>query len=292
MESGGRLAPLELREDELHVLEASASALRTPQAAALRARIVLACAEGHTNEAIATSLGVTSQTVAKWRQRFEQHGLEGLNDAPRPGAPRRIEVDDLEWVLTLTLFTMPASGARWTTRALAEACGMSQSAISRAWKGFGLRPSSSKRDHQRRNRLALARLEDLLRLRLNPASRARVRTHRVKGRQELRAWLAGCDAALGSDERLDLILTECRPADEEEARSWLGSHPRLTLRVAPEGKLWGDLVASWFGPESRAPSCSGLHRLADEREPTSYVWTPLARTIIESGVLAAGGANP
>jgi Winged helix-turn helix len=68
---------------------------KTAQAAALRARIVLACAEGLENNAVAEQLSVTKQTVSKWRGRFVRHQFDGLLDAPRSGAPRTI--DDERW---------------------------------------------------------------------------------------------------------------------------------------------------------------------------------------------------
>ena len=88
--------PVELTRSQSRVLEAWAGGPSTPQALALRARIVLACAEARANEHVAATLGVTAQTVAKWRGRFEQYGIEGLRDAHRSGAPRRIEIEDLE----------------------------------------------------------------------------------------------------------------------------------------------------------------------------------------------------
>jgi transposase len=100
--------PITLSAADRAVLEGWASRRRTAQGLARRARIVLACAEpGATNSVVAVALGVSRPTVATWRQRFAQHGPDGLVDAPRPGAPRTIGDEAIERVVTLTLETQP-----------------------------------------------------------------------------------------------------------------------------------------------------------------------------------------
>ena len=114
---------------------------KTAQAIALRARIVLACAEGLSNSEVAQRLEVSPPTVTKWRRRFVEDRLEGLSDEPRPGAPRTITDAQVEQVITTTLEEAPATGdTHWSTRSMAEAVGMSQTAISRIWRAFGLKP--------------------------------------------------------------------------------------------------------------------------------------------------------
>ena len=107
---------------------------------ALRCRIVLACAEGLSNTAVARRLPATLQTVGKWRSRFLAQRLKGLLDEPRPGAPRKISDTAVERVLTLTLETQPREATHWSTRSLAQRCGLSQSAVSRIWRAFALQP--------------------------------------------------------------------------------------------------------------------------------------------------------
>ena len=116
----------------------------TAQGLALRARIVLACAEpGTTNLAVAARLGISNLTVGKWRQRFAPHGIEGLADAPRPGVPRSIVDEQIEWVITTTLESMPRNAPHWSTRLLARERGISQTAISRIWRASALAPHRS-----------------------------------------------------------------------------------------------------------------------------------------------------
>jgi transposase len=114
---------------------------KTAQALALRARIVLACAEGADNNQVAAALGIWPQTVGKWRARFIKDRLDGLSDEPRPGAPRKVTDEQVEAVIVKTLEEAPTGGdTHWSTRSMARAMGMSQTAISRIWRAFGLKP--------------------------------------------------------------------------------------------------------------------------------------------------------
>src|ERR687887_197129 len=134
-------APLVLTDDERQTLQRWSRRSKTSQALALRCKIVLACAEGKTNQAVAERLGIWPQTVAKWRGRFVRQRLEGLSDEPRPGRPRTISDEQVEQVLTKTLEEPPPHhDTHWSTRSMARATGMSQTAISRIWRAFGLKP--------------------------------------------------------------------------------------------------------------------------------------------------------
>ncbi len=82
-------AELVLADDERDTLERWARRPKSAQSLALRCRIVLECAKGHTNREVARRLGVSEPTVSKWRRRFIAGRLEGLHDEPRPGVPRR-----------------------------------------------------------------------------------------------------------------------------------------------------------------------------------------------------------
>ncbi len=110
-------------------------------ALALRARIILNCLDGRSNREVAQRLGVTTQTVGKWRRRFVTARLRGLLDQPRSGAPRSISDAIVESVLVKTLYEQPPDGARWSSRRLAAALGISQRAVVRIWHTFNLRPS-------------------------------------------------------------------------------------------------------------------------------------------------------
>src|SRR5215212_4325701 len=140
-ERGRPKAPLTLTDDERQTLERWARRAKTAQALALRAKIVLACAEGATNKAVAEQLRVWPQTVTKWRGRFVRQRLEGLSDEPRPGRPRTITDAQVEQVITKTLEEPPPrQDTHWSTRSMARQVGLSQTAVSRIWRAFGLKP--------------------------------------------------------------------------------------------------------------------------------------------------------
>jgi transposase len=127
MRTGSAIAPLSLAVEEREALERPKSA----QALAQRARVVLACAAGEPNTGVAKQLGLTHQTVGKWRQRFLERRLNGLLDELRPGAPRHVRDPQIERVVRLTLESAPADATHWSTRAMAKRCGLSQSTVSR-----------------------------------------------------------------------------------------------------------------------------------------------------------------
>ena len=113
---------------------------KTGQALALRARIVLASAEGESDMSVAARLGTTRETVGKWRRRFIEKGCDGLLDEPRPGAPRTVGDADVERLVTMTLESMPRGATQWSTRSMAKACGLSSATVNRIWRAFGLQP--------------------------------------------------------------------------------------------------------------------------------------------------------
>ena len=131
---------MELTEDERAQLVAWARRSKSANAVAMRSRIVLAAAEGLGNTAVAAKLGVQVGTARKWRNRFLAQRLEGVLDEPRPGRPRTVVDEQVEAVITRTLETTPKDATHWSTRSLAAELGMSQSAVSRIWRAFGLQP--------------------------------------------------------------------------------------------------------------------------------------------------------
>src|SRR3954469_9910010 len=116
--SGRSKGELVLSDSEREELQALTMRRKTAQALALRARIVLACAGGMDNKTVAAKQRVTQQTVSKWRARFVTHRLDGLLDAPRPGAPRTIADAHVDAVITKTLESVPAGATHWSTRTM------------------------------------------------------------------------------------------------------------------------------------------------------------------------------
>ena len=169
---GTPLAELVVSDDEREILERWARRPTTAQALALRCRIVLACAEGLSNVEVADRLGVNRMTVGKWRSRFVSDRLDGLHDEPRPGGPRSIGDDDVERVIVKTLEETPRDATHWSTRSMAQAAGMSQSAVSRIWRAFGLKPHLVDTFKLSPDPLFIDKVRDIVGLYLNPPDAA------------------------------------------------------------------------------------------------------------------------
>jgi transposase len=164
--------PIELSDAEREQLEAWARRRTSAQALALRSRIVLAAGEGLKNTEIARRLGVTRPMVSKWRSRFAEHRLDGLTDEPRPGQPRTITDDKVEEVIVKTLETTPKDATHWSTRSMAREVGLTQSAVHRIWKAFGLQPHRQQAWKLSKDPLFIEKVRDVVGLYLNPPERA------------------------------------------------------------------------------------------------------------------------
>ena len=140
----------------------------------MRARIVLGCTDGMENRQVARELRITDQTVCKWRERFRTAGLEGLADEPRPGTPRKIADAQVEALITRTLESAPPQGTHWSTRSMAQATRMSQSAISRIWRAFSLQPHRVETFKLSTDTFFVEKVRDIVGLYLNPPERALV----------------------------------------------------------------------------------------------------------------------
>lgn len=174
MRRGRRLPELKLSPFERQRLEEWARRRKTAQGLARRAHIILTCATGASNTDVASSLGITKQIVGKWRSRFHEKRLDGLFDEPRPGTPRRITDVDVERVVRMTLEKKPRDATHWSTWSMAEASGMSQTAIVRIWHAFGLQPHRTETFKISPDPLFVEKVRDIVGLYLNPPDRALV----------------------------------------------------------------------------------------------------------------------
>jgi transposase len=175
---GPKPVPLLLSDGERAALEALARKRTASQSLALRARIVLACAEdGGTAPltAVAARTGVSRESVRKWRVRFAEGRMTGLTDAPRPGAPRKITDEQVEVVVTRVL-TEKGRGqdSHWSTRSMAGETGLSQSSVSRIWRAFGLKPHVVETWKLSADPAFIAKVRDVVGLYMNPPERALV----------------------------------------------------------------------------------------------------------------------
>jgi transposase len=174
-ERGRPKAPLVLSDVERRTLLSWSRRASTAQALALRARIVLACAEGTNNKDVAAALGIWPQTVTKWRARFVRDRLEGLSDEPRPGAARKITDEQVEAVIVKTLEEAPTNNdSHWSTRSMARAVGLNQTAVSRIWRAFGLKPHLVDTWKLSKDPQFIEKVRDVVGLYLDPPDKAMV----------------------------------------------------------------------------------------------------------------------
>ncbi len=163
---------LVLSDDERETLERWARRPNSAQALAMRCRIVLACAEGGNNIEVGRRLGLHRDTIGRWRNRFIDRRLDGLHDEPRPGKPRSITDEDVERVIVKTLEETPPDATHWSTRSLAKAVGMNQTAVSRIWRAFGLKPHLAETFKLSPDPQFIDKVRDIVGLYLNPPDAA------------------------------------------------------------------------------------------------------------------------
>jgi transposase len=174
-----------LSESEREDLQALTMRRTTAQALALRARIVLASADGMDNKTVATKQRVTQQTVSKWRARFVIHRLDGLLDAPRPGAPRTIDDARVDAVIEKTLESVPDGATHWSTRTMAREMKLSQTVVTRIWRAFGLQPYRQETFKLPSDPMFVDKVRDIVGLYLDPPLKAMVLC--VDGKSQIQA---------------------------------------------------------------------------------------------------------
>ena len=171
---GRPLTPIAIQAEDRATLERWLARRKTAAGLAQRARIVLDCAAGLDNKAVARRERVSAQTVGKWRSRFLLRGVEGLSDAPRSGAPRRHGDDEIERVLTLTLEQKPRDATHWSTRSMAAVSGLSHTQVGRIWRAFGLQPHRSETFKLSTDPWFIEKVRDIVGLYLSPPEKALV----------------------------------------------------------------------------------------------------------------------
>ena len=174
MRTGRPIPELILSEAERETLQNWARRPKSAQALALRARMILRCAEGLTNTQVADQVQVRKATVGKWRQRFVDRRLGGLLDEPRPGTPRKVSDADVERALALTLESTPKDATHWSTRSLAKESGLSRSTVGRIWRAFALQPHRSETFKLSKDPLFIDKVRDIVGLYMDPPDHALV----------------------------------------------------------------------------------------------------------------------
>jgi transposase len=174
MAKGRPIPPVTVTAEERETLERWARRPTTAQALAMRARIVLASAAGHPILQVARDEDISWATAREWRRRFLRRRLDGLLDEPRPGAPRQISDHDVERIVTMTLEATPRDATHWSTRSMARASGLSQTAVARIWRAFALQPHRTDTFKLSKDPLFIEKVRDIVGLYLQPPDRALV----------------------------------------------------------------------------------------------------------------------
>ena len=163
---------LELSAEERETLGRWARRRKSAQALALRSRIVLGCADGLDNKQVAAREKVTAATVGKWRGRFVELRLDGLDDDPRPGRPPSITAEQVEDVVVATLESAPANATHWSRAKMAERSGLSKSSVGRIWRAFDLKPHRAETFKLSTGPLFVDKVFDVVGLYLDPPEAA------------------------------------------------------------------------------------------------------------------------
>jgi transposase len=172
MRQGRPKVALILTDDERVRLDSLAHRSRTAPHIARRARLILACADGHNNKTVAKRLRMSQTTVCKWRARFLRDRLDGLYDEPRPGAPRRITDEQIEQVIVRTVEETPRGATHWSSRGMAKASGLGRTTVQQIWRAFGLQPHRSETFRLSTDPLLIEKVRDIVGLYLNPPEHA------------------------------------------------------------------------------------------------------------------------
>jgi putative transposase len=165
-------AEIELTEEERTELGNVARSRRTPQAVALRARIVLLTADGFAPTTIAEELGISQPTVRKWRARYVEDGVAGLRNEPRSGRPRSLDDQRVADLLNQALQTRPAKQTHWSVRSFAAEANISKDMAHRLFRAAGIAPHRSRSFKLSNDPAFVEKVRDITGLYLNPPDHA------------------------------------------------------------------------------------------------------------------------
>ncbi len=234
MAIGRPMPPVILDEVEREALVRWVRRPKTAQALALRARMILGCAEGRSNTTVGADLGVSDETVGKWRSRFLERRLDGLSDEPRSGRPRAVTDDHVERVITLTLETTPKDATHWSTRSMAQRSGLSHNTVSRIWRAFGLQPHRTETFKLSADPFFIEKVRDVVGLYLNPPDRALVlcvdEKSQIQALDRTRPLLPMRPGQV--ERRITLVLS---PWTRSPADPGVGSHPSAIAHAPGTG---------------------------------------------------------
>ncbi|GLX38206.1 IS630 family transposase [Streptomyces roseochromogenus] len=292
-----------LSDAERAMLQSWVRRRSSAQSLALRSRIVLESADGHAIAEVARRLGITTDTVRAWRRRFLERRLDGLCDEPRPGVPRKITDADVERVIVKTLEETPKDATHWSTRSMATATGMSQSAISRIWRAFALQPHRAETFKLSKDPLFIDKVRDVVGLYLDPPERALVLCVDEKSQiqaldrsQPVLPMMPGVPERRSHDYVRAGTTTSSQPSTPPPARSsahstavtarwssrsscssWTRKYRQTSkstssLHFTPTGSSWLNLAERWFAELTTKKLRRGVHRSVQALERDIRAW--------------------
>src|SRR5664280_409858 len=296
--TGRPKALLELTSDEREQLQRWARRRSSAQALALRSRIVLECAEGMPNKEVAARLGVSQPTVGKWRSRFLELRLDGLEDDPRPGRVPSITAEQVEKIVVDTLESTPKNATHWSRRSMAKKSGLSASTIGRIWHAFELKPHRTDGFKLSNDPMFVEKVYDVAGLYLNPPESAVVLC--VDEKSQVQALARSQPAfpmmpEIPAELDIHLVCDNYGTHKTPAIRKWLAEHPRFYMHFTPTYSSWINQVERWFGCITEQLIRRGDHRSvqaleADIRnwikawneDPKPFIWTKTAEQILSS----------
>jgi len=164
-----------LTEDQVQTLQQWSRGRSLPARQVERARVILLAAAGKQDLEIAAEIGISNQKAARWRKRYLEMGLAGLEkDAPRPGRTPSIPKTTVERVIELTTREKPDTATHWSTRTMAAATGISEASVRRIWRAHGLKPHLVETFKVSKDPRFAEKLEAVVGLYLNPPEHALV----------------------------------------------------------------------------------------------------------------------
>jgi len=271
---GRKALPVSLTAEQQTELERLARRKRQARGPAFRARVILMLAHGAIGREIEQKLRTTNATVCALRKRFLQRGINALFDEARPGAPRKISDEQVERVIVETLERQPKGATHWSTRMMAKKLGFSQSAVSRIWRAFGLKPHRASTYTLSKDPLFVEKVRDVVGLYLSPPDRALVLS--VDEKSQIQAL-----------ERTQPVLP-LRPGTVERQTADYQRHGTTTLFAALDvktGKVIGRCYPRHRAKEFRqfldqieaaAPAAQEVHLILDNyathKSPTIHRW--------------------
>jgi transposase len=171
-----RIAPaITLSDTQREQLQACARSRTLPRRVVERAQMIVLAAEGRQDQEIAALVRRTRQAVARWRRRFIESGLAGIEkDFTRPGRKPKLAPAQVQEIVRKTTQETPAGATHWSTRSMARAAGVSEATVRRIWRAHGLKPHRVQSFKLSNDPRFAEKLEEIVGLYLNPPEHALV----------------------------------------------------------------------------------------------------------------------